>query len=361
MLIRTSLALVVAVAAALIGWRVLAPAEVSSTVAGPSPVAVTRSPGVTGRTNQAPLIVGDAVRVYASKRQTRADTPVDAKSVMTAIWSLRRWPQQLSGVVAVGDTVVSRWADGELIALSARTGKTVWRVSTGIGAPAFDGHRTGASTVWAPGDLHTGDGAVLVGGASRVNAYDAATGALRWSEPISCGDAFTTAGGQFVCTEQAFSLATGKAVTGWPAGPHTPLGCDVAASACGGLRDAAGQGWLVTGARPERSAVLDQQGSTVAAGRAIAPRPGAQVLGASQGRLVLLTDDRHLRIADAVTGAVSADFALAVDTEKLTWKPGLWQVTDHWVAIERLAADGPASPDKPGHYFTVDTVIIAAI
>ncbi|MEV4345548.1 PQQ-binding-like beta-propeller repeat protein [Actinoplanes sp. NPDC049596] len=361
-LIRTLVALVVAVAAVVIGWRVLEPAEVASAATAPYPVAVTRSPQVTGRTNQAPLIVGDAVRVYGSPRQVRADSPVDAKSVMTAIWSLRRWPSGLSGVVAVDGTVVSRWADGSLIALSARTGKIIWRAGTGIEAPAFDGHRTGAATVWAPAHFFTGAGAVLVSGSGRVNAYDAASGARRWSAPISCDDAFTTAGGQFVCTEQAFSLASGQAVSGWPAGPYTPLGCGVASSSCGGLRDSAGRGWLVTGARPQRSVVLDRQGSTVADGRAIPPQPdGAQVLGAARGRLVLLTADRHLKVVDAVTGATKAYFPLAVGTEKLTWKPGLWQVTEGWVAIERLDGDGPVDPEKPGHYFTVDTVIIAAV
>ncbi|XVU25106.1 PQQ-binding-like beta-propeller repeat protein [Actinoplanes sp. CA-054009] len=354
-LIRTSLALVIALVAAVIGWRVLKPAEVSSAAAAPPAAAAVRSPQVTGRTNQAPLIVAGAVRAYASKRQLRADTPVDAKSVMTAIWSLRRWPAQLSGVVAVGDTVISRWADGVLIAVSARTGKVVWRASSGISAPPYAGHRTGAATVWAPAGLYTGAGAVLVSGSGRVDAYDAATGTRRWTAPISCTDAFTTVGGQFVCPAGIRSLATGQGVAaGWPVGPYTPLGCGVATSGCGGLRDSAGRGWLTTGARPRRSAVLDQPGSTVAGGRAIPPQPGAQVLGASEGRLVLLTDDRHLKVGDA-------DFPLAVGTEKLTWKPGLWQVTDHWVAIERLSADGPADPDKPNHYFTVDTVIIAAI
>src|SRR4051794_21040584 len=115
---RTFLALVVVVAAGLIGWRVLKPAEVLSPVAAALPAAADRSPQVTGRTNQAPLIVDGLIRVYANPRQVRADAPVDAKSVNTALWSFRRWPVQLSGVVAVGDTVISRWADGELVALA---------------------------------------------------------------------------------------------------------------------------------------------------------------------------------------------------------------------------------------------------
>jgi len=86
----------------------------------------------------------------------------------------------------------------------------------------------------------------------------------------------------------------------------------------------------------------------------------AQLLGLSAGRTVVLTGERHLRVLSA-SGAVLADFPLAVDRERLTWKPGLWQVTDQWVAIERLTGDGPADPDAPEHYFTVDTVIIATI
>jgi hypothetical protein len=47
--------------------------------------------------------------------------------------------------------------------------------------------------------------------------------------------------------------------------------------------------------------------------------------------------------------------------EKLTWDPGRWQVTDRFVAVERLATNRPADPDTPGYYFSVDTVILAEL
>jgi hypothetical protein len=89
--------------------------------------------------------------------------------------------------------------------------------------------------------------------------------------------------------------------------------------------------------------------------------PDAQLLGESNGNLVLLRPDRHLAVIDPRTGATVREFPLAVGTERLTWKPGRWQVTHGFVAIERLAADGPADPDTAGHYFSTETVILAAL
>ncbi|GAB2582802.1 hypothetical protein Aab01nite_60440 [Paractinoplanes abujensis] len=277
-LLRSLAALVLTAAAGLIGWRVLAPAEVMSAAAVPFPAPSVSAAQVTGRTNMAPLIVDESIRVYAGKRQVRADGPVDAKSVNTARWSLRRWPAQVSGVVAAGPTVISRWSDGELIAVDGRTGKEVWRVATGLPTPGYEGHRTGASTVWAPVGLRVTGTAVVVDGGV---AYDVGTGSRR---PVP-----------------------------------------------------------------------------VASPPAAAPEPvDGTLLGVSRGRPVVLTEGRHLRVLSP-DGAVVSDFPLAVGTEKLTWKPGLWQVTDDWVAIERLTGDGPADPEAPEHYFTLDTVIIASL
>ncbi|MET0414786.1 MAG: PQQ-binding-like beta-propeller repeat protein [Actinoplanes sp.] len=344
-LLRSLLALVVAAGAVLIGWRVLAPAEVLSAATTPYPAAVDRAPGVVGRTNMAPLIVDGRIRVYAAKRQVRADGPADAKTVMTARWSFRRWPEQLAGVAASGRTVVSRWSDGELVAIDGRTGEIAWRAD-GPEARGFDGHRTGAGTVWAPPGLRVAPGVVVVSGGGDLVAYELTTGVRRW-RISACADGFTTGGGHYVCPTGAVDLATGAPVGSWPAGPYTPLDCATGLSTCAAMLDGAGQHWSIEAAAPRRSAAPDY--------------PDAQVLGRSNGNVVLLRPDRHLVEVDPRTGATLAEFPLAVGTERLTWKPGRWQVTDGFVAIERLAPDGPADPETVGHYFTTETVILAAL
>jgi outer membrane protein assembly factor BamB len=71
----------------------------------------------------------------------------------------------------------------------------------------------------------------------------------------------------------------------------------------------------------------------------------------------LLTSARELVTVDAATGAVRSAFPLAAGTEKTEWTPGLWQIADGYVAVERL--DDP-DPRSVHHYFTVATVVIAA-
>ena len=348
-LLRSLVAVVLVAAAGLIGWRVLGPAEVLSPASVAYPDPVSSGPRVTGRTNMAPLIVDGRLRVYAGKRQVRADSPVDAKSVNTARWSLRRWPARVAGVVASGPTVISRWSDGELIAIDGRTGREAWRVGTDLPAPAAEGHRTGASTVWAPAGLYVGDGAVLIAGGGRLVAYEVASGVQRWAADVPCADGFTTLGGQFFCSSGGYSLSSGAALTPYPMGPFVPLACEVGRSGCAGLRDKDGQGYLADGPALRRVPELDKTDTTVVGGRVVSVPPGVQVLGVSRGRLVTLTADRHLRVEGG------PDFPLAVGTEALTWKPGLWQVTDDYVAIERL------DEDSADGYFTLDAVIIASI
>jgi hypothetical protein len=243
--------------------------------------------------------------------------------------------------------------------------------------------------------------------------------------PSGCTDGFTTAGGRYVCSTGAYDTATGLAVASFPAGPFTPVGCAVAASSCTGLRDGDGRGWMVDRAAPRRVPVLDRAGSTVVAGlvvypsgdtlRAVSPDgaelwsypAAAQVLGASDSSpgsapgpgsssspdsgpgsgpgngsgsapssspsaspggketpssVVLLTAGRHLVVIDARSGVVRADFVLLYGAEKdLGWELGRWQVGDGYVAVERLASDHPADPDTPGHYYTEQPVLIAAV
>ena len=380
-LVRSLLALALVVAG-LIGWRVLRPAEVLDPAADAYPAAPARGPGVTGKTAAAPLIVDGRIRVFAAKRQVKADAPVDAKTAYTPRWSLRRWPEQLNGVVAIGPTVISRWSDGELVAIDGRTGRIAWRAD-GPDAGGYTGGGTGATTVWAPPGLFTSGTTVLVRGGGRAMALDVATGKTRWQADCT-GPGFSTDGGQLVCGAMAYEVVTGKPAARWPAGPYTEVGCAVAHSGCAGLRDAAGHGWL-TGARtPQRAGALDTPGTivqlvrrTTATGRvasafafstgaavvARSPLTGGElwnwsgsgrttVLGAGADSVLLLTGDRQLVTVDASTGEVRTQFPLAVGTESTDWTPGLWQVVDGYVAVERLDRDGEA--------FTVETVVIAS-
>jgi hypothetical protein len=362
-------ALLALAAAAFVVWRVLKPAEVLATASSPYPSAHAHRPGVTGKTAGAPLIVDGRIRVFAAARQVRADAPVYAKTSRTPRWSFRRWPEQLNGVVAVGTTVVSRWSDGELVAIDGRSGRIAWR-ATGPPAGPYAGLRTGASTVWAPTGLFTAGTTVLVAGGGQVVAF--AAGVRRW-QIAACPDGFTTAGGQYVCPTGAYDVGSGTAAPSWPAGPFTALGCDIADSQCEGVRDASGHGWLTTAGVPQRTPALDAPGSTVAAGVPLTvtgPRvtaPGwhwtdpaggrIQVLGGAKGKVYLLTAGRRLVTVDAATGVAKSSFALAVGPENTKWRPGRWQTTGSYVAVERLNDPNPASVH---HYFTVDTVVIAA-
>jgi outer membrane protein assembly factor BamB len=325
--VRALLAVVLAAVAVVIGWRVLAPAEVLAPAAGPLPSPSTPGPGVTGKTVMAPLIVDGLVRVFAAKRQVRADAPVDGKTTYTARWSFRRWPQQLSGVAATGHTVVTRWSDGKLIAIDALTGKIAWRAS-GPPAPAFDGHRTGASTVWAPAGLHITPASVLVSEGSRLIAYAVSTGARLWTAATGCADGSVTVGGAYVCPTGALDIATGRPVASSPPGPFS---CAVPAPNCASARSS------------------------------FAPPPGDQLLGFWNGRAVVLTAGRHLQEINPTSGEATVDFPLSIGTEKLTWKPGLFSIAGGYVAIERLTTNGPRDPDGPDHYFTPETVILAAL
>jgi hypothetical protein len=370
-LLRVPAAVVVLAAAVLIGWRVLAPAEVLEPAAGALPVAVTLPPGVTGKTTMAPLIVAGGVRVYAGKRLVKADGPVEAKTMYTPRWSFRRWPEQLTGIVAVAATVVTRWSDGALVALDGRTGKVVWRAA-GPRAEPFTG-RTGSAAVWAPPGLHTAGTSVLITQGRQLIARAGADGTQRWAVtlPPGCGAGFVTAGGRYVCSSGAWDVLSGNPVRGWPAGPFTAVGCDVARSDCAGLRDGTGQGWLAGGRRPERAPALDAPDATAgddlvlsaSGGAVVATRAGsevwrwagaAQVLGVRAGRAVLLTPDRRLIVLDAATGAQRATFPLYVPDERVEpWNPDGWQLTDTYLAVQRLLPDSS--------FYTTDPVVIAAL
>ncbi|HEX2772059.1 MAG TPA: PQQ-binding-like beta-propeller repeat protein, partial [Micromonosporaceae bacterium] len=191
----------VLVIAGAIVYRVFQPAEVVTTARGAYPTPDIAPTGVIGTLSAAPLIVDGRLRVYATTRQVRAEEPVHADTRSTPYWSYRRWPAQLSGLLAVDRTVVSRWSDGQLVALDAATGRVTWRADGPRPEAGYEGRVTGASTVYAPAGLlraaaSGGRTVLIVSGPADVRGLDLRTGRELWRATVdgSCRSAaFTTA------------------------------------------------------------------------------------------------------------------------------------------------------------------------
>ncbi|BEL11027.1 hypothetical protein Q0Z83_092180 [Actinoplanes sichuanensis] len=477
-LLRITVAALLLVVSGLIGWRVLAPAELSASARTPNPpTPSSRQIGVTSRLNVAPLVVDGTVRVYAAKHQVRADGPVTARAVYTARWSFRRWPEQLSAIVASGTTVITRWSDGKLVAIDSRTGKETWRAD-GPEGPGYAGHRTGAAAVWNPPGLRIAGGNVLVTEGQILSGYAVSTGRSSWTTtvPAGCSEGFTTSAGAYLCATGAYDATSGELLTGWPTGPFSPVGCGN--SGCDAFRDGAGQGWLATAAEPRRVPALDDPlavlvaGTVITAAQADAPAPSAppvtpgpstsapgsaavsagpvspssstsapgsapvsagpvspspstsapgpvsvsvsaglvspspstsapvdglpltppgttpssffpavaartvdgaalwttsgpaRVLGGDSETVLLLTPENMLRGVDVRTGDLKYSMPLLFAPDKedtLDWKPGLYHLTDGFLAIERLNRDASDDPESPVYYFTPDTVLLVAL
>jgi outer membrane protein assembly factor BamB len=184
-------------AAAVVGYRVLAPAETLTPATGPYPAEPAMAGPVRyGALTGAPLILDRRLRVFAEPRRVWADTPVTAKVQLTPYWAYRRWPASVNGIVAVEPAggrpplVLTRWSDGVLVAVDAARGRILWR--TRIAAPTlggYDGRRTGSRTTYEPVGLYTARSVVddrsvvLASDAGRVWAYDPWSGATRWTRP----------------------------------------------------------------------------------------------------------------------------------------------------------------------------------
>ncbi|MFI1996516.1 PQQ-binding-like beta-propeller repeat protein [Actinoplanes sp. NPDC020271] len=380
-LLRASAAVLLLLATVLVGWRILKPAEVLATAKTAYPPLVIAQRGAFAKITVAPLIFQDRLRIYAAKHQVRADDPIYAHGVNTTRWSLRRWPAQLSGVVTDDTTVITQWSDGELVALDGRTGQITWRAK-GPDAPDYDGYRTGAATVWDPPALRVSSGTVLLTAGQQIIAYAVSTGAERWraTAPAGCTDGFTTAGGVYVCATGSYDLNSGQPVADWPTGPYTAVGCPVATSNCLGFRDGTGKGWRTPLPKPRRTVALDDPATTVAAGIVVGVQGRvvtgyqddgtklwswngqARVLGGPPGRLLLLTPKNDLVALNPATGIRQYRFRLGTSKlEKINWNVGAVQVSEHYMAIERLRKGGSKDQDSPTHYFTSSPVLLVSI
>ncbi|MEU8260912.1 PQQ-binding-like beta-propeller repeat protein [Micromonospora sp. NPDC048999] len=397
-------ALLGAGAVAAVGYRVLAPAEVETVARAGYPPAVTPTVGVVGRLSAAPLIVDGRLRVYAAARQVYADQPADRGYRAAPYWSYRRWPARLSGVVADGTTVVSRWSDGKLVALDARTGRVAWRADDVEPGVLPEPRRTYAAAVWEPSGLSvartpTGRTVLVVAGPGQLSAYDLVDGHRLWRvdrERGCLGAAGTTADGEVLgltkCdgpeTVEFRDAVTGAVRARWrpPDASETfvmtPLGCRQGRSGCRGLRISegagSGRGWLVGAGGPQAAPGLDGVDTALDGERAVgtsagvvtgrSARTGAElwrradlgpvrIIAVEPGRVHLLTEQRELVTLDPSTGAERSRSALTIGHDGIDWQPGQAYATGGYVAVER-AREGAVPDDDDQAYFLVPEPVL---
>lgn len=268
-------------ATAVVGYRVLRPADSAVEARGPYPDRPVAEPVRYGELTSAPLIVDGRLRVFADARRVWADTSLTSRTEATPFWSIRRWPAEVAGVVAVEGSyegvalVIVKFSDGVVLAVIPKTGRIAWqdqaRASEG---ETFDGRRTGGATVWRPVGIftarsNTDGGAVLVvAGGDEVIAYNPWTGKRRWEftfpEHPGCHDTDWTSETTYIvkdscaapATLQVFDVASGKLLNTWippgaSAGPADaanwyvePMSCARGHSECGLLKATGGKSVL---------------------------------------------------------------------------------------------------------------------
>jgi outer membrane protein assembly factor BamB len=394
--------LAILVITGVIVYRVFRPAEVVTTARKAYPAPDIPPTGVIGALSAAPLIIDGRLRVFATTRQIRAEEPAHAETRTTPYWSYRRWPAQLTGVLAVRDVVLSRWSDGEVVALDATTGRTVWRSKGPRPGHGYDGRLTGARTVYAPDGLVTADApdgrpVIVVSAPGDVRGYEAATGRQLWSaaDPACRSTSFTTSAGRLATVDtcggpralEFRDVGTGASVGRWQppesAPEVSPVGCVSGRSGCAGFRTTGGgqpRGWILDGSKPTPSPALDRPsawlvgdvavtgaGDGVTArsartGKEMWRRPAGgfvRVLAVQRDRVHLLTDSQELVTLDASSGAELCRFVLDYGNEGTEWSPGWAYARDGYVAVERLNRPVRADTDDREYYLTSEPVIFA--
>jgi outer membrane protein assembly factor BamB len=385
-------------AAGVIVWRVLRPAEVVTPATSAYPEATVPSPGSLGTLVSAPLVVQDRIRIYAKKREVWSDGPASYHYERSAYWAYRRWPAQVTGLLAfagVRPVAVSAWSDGMLVAIDAETGTVAWRADGEPLADEYTGRRTGAQTVYTPPGLFASGSRAITAG-TDVSSYDARTGAVQWEVPhpvpASCrGTAFTTASRLSVldtCRKVLvrLDLSTGRALPEIPADAVEPVSCRAGHSECAAMRvTLAGtvSGWVVTGASPVELPPLAAQGSLYIGERVAVPAAGSlsavdstgralwtwkpnaptpfRLLAADATRIAVLESDGMLAILDPRTGRFKS-YATALMEHEMdrAYEVFSGYMSGSYLVLERVNPGVPATASDDEYYFTNRPVLLAS-
>ena len=374
-----------------VGYRVLAPHDTLTVAQRPYPAAEVAPFLRIGVLTSAPLIVDNRIRVYAEKSRVWADSPVSSRTQLSPFWAYRRWPAALVGVMAVESVpvVVSRWSDGALVALDARTGRVAWRSRISPGG-RYTGRRTGSATVYSPVGLYTArsaaDGTPVVVADGR--AFDARTGRPLWTVPRGC-DTWTTATAYVVadCTGGLvlYDAGDGRPIGAWrgqaagrgrAAGRLTPFGCALGHSGCELFE--AGQGFwrighdaavspepwahamsdLVLGdtlveSEPDQYVALVDRATGVR--RWVQPVSG-RVVAVDASGVYVVTRAIDLSVLDLATGMEDDRLGLR-GTDTRAWTPGRVELHDGFIAIERITGRPRDGDDR---YFYGGTPVVLA-
>jgi outer membrane protein assembly factor BamB len=379
--------------------RVFAPADTLDRSHDAHPAAAVAYGRVYGELMHSPVFVGTRLRVYAAGNRVWADGPVDAHYPTSALWAFRRWPAQLTGVVTAEHVVVSRWSDGQLVALDPDQGRIRWRADGGPGATSYEGRRTGAETVYEPPGMYLATAAggkpvVVIVNGGAVTGFDGDTGARLWHRTVDgradCRSDFTAAGlivslDRCASTVDAYDAVTGQPHGGWPADPTLrPVGCAIGERmACTGLAGATG-GWLI-GPDGRLTAAPDLSGTdTWLVGRTVVhPVPDghiqahdaltgavlwswpdggdgfdSRIIAVEPGVVHVVTRELDVVNLDAGSGAVFSRFPGHVIGDNRPWAPGYVYASHGFVAIERLLRHAKRDGSDGEYYYPFPTVLL---
>ena len=376
--------------------RVFAPGDTLDRIRGPFPPPVAVEGRVYGELMHAPLLVGTRMRVYGAQNRVWADGPLDMDAPASALWALRRWPAQLVGVVADDRVVVSKWSDGELVAIDPDTGRIAWRAEGGVDATAYAGRRTGAGTVYEPPGLYLASATVISAQQDgELTAFDTGTGKPLWHKPFSdrpeCRSLFTVPREVVVVdrcaqpsTMDVYLAADGHPVNRLPA-PQSmqPVGCTVGRQGCTGVAGPGG-GWLIgedggfapapyltgPGVRLAGDLVVHLLDGHVVAHDARTGAPawswpgsgtvpaGTQIVATEPGLVHVVTPDGNLFNLESQTGLERSGYPANVINGHKPWVPGHVYAANGFVAIERLLPGGRPDQKDSQYYYPFPTVLL---